>query len=97
HVGALASLLQGHGSGRRGVADWIQRQYAKSIRVELARAFGVRADLPPTELARLIAERRPVDERELAAGLAAVDGSSLGDRALLQRVRALESLRREIL
>lgn len=89
YVAAFAGLLQRQ-AGRRGAAAWAQREYAGQVRRRLARAYGVRADLPPTELARIVAERRAVDRAALAARLAALDGDQLGERALLARLRDLE-------
>jgi hypothetical protein len=74
--------------------DWVQQQYAGLLRRRLARLLGVRADLPGEDLARLLAERRPVDREELAGHLAALDGPPLGQRALLTHVRAVEQILR---
>jgi hypothetical protein len=94
YVTSFAGLLQ-----RRGGKDaigWAQRRYASQVRRRLARARGLRPDLPAADLARLVAERRPIDPAALAAHLIALDGPPLGERALLRRMRELETMMREL-
>jgi hypothetical protein len=43
-----------------------------------------------------VAERRPIDPAALAAHLIALDGPPLGERALLRRMRELETMMREL-
>ena len=88
YVSAFAGLLQ----RQRGAAVWAQEQLARLIRRRLSREHGVRADLPAGELARVVAERQPIDPVALAKGLSALDGPSLGERELLTRLRDLEQI-----
>jgi hypothetical protein len=87
YVVSFAGLLQ-----KARASSWVQQQYAGLVRRRLARMLGVRADLPSSDLARLLAERRPIDQAALAGHLAALDGAPLGQRALLGEVRATEQI-----
>lgn len=96
YVTAFAGLLQ-HGPGARGATiAWAQAQYARLVRRELARAHGVRADLPAGDLARLLADRRPIDPVELAAHLVALGGPPVGEGRLLAEMRGLEPILRTL-
>ncbi|HUX88112.1 MAG TPA: DUF4350 domain-containing protein [Chloroflexota bacterium] len=86
YVSAFAGLLQ----RQRGAATWAQEQLARLIRRRLAREHAVPADLPASELARVVAERQPIDAVALANALGALDGPSLGEPALLTCLRDLE-------
>jgi Domain of unknown function (DUF4350) len=97
YVGAVAGLLQRQPAGPTRAIDWAQKNYAGHVRRELARAYTVSADLPAPELARLLAERRPVDPDDLTATLAALDRPGLGERGLLLRMRTLEPMLRTLL
>jgi hypothetical protein len=92
YVTAFAGLLQRQAAAGSDARGWAQHRYARHVRQRLARAHGLRADLPPTDLARLLAERRPIDAGALARSLAALDGSNLTERALLARIRELEPI-----
>ena len=89
YVAAFAGLLQ-----KARAAGWVQQQYAGLARRRLARILGVRANLPVADLARLLAERRPIEQAALAEHLAALDGPPLGQRSLLGHVRAVEPILR---
>ncbi len=89
YISAFAGLLQ-----RRRATDWLQKRYAALVRRRVSARLGVRSDLPAAELARLLAERQPIDPAALARSLAALDGSSLGERALLELVRSTEEMLR---
>jgi hypothetical protein len=89
YISAFAGLLQ-----RRRATDWLQKRYAAVVRQRVASRLGVRSDLPAAELGRLLAERQPIDRAAFAAGLSALDGSSLGERALLELVRSIEAMLR---
>lgn len=94
YVASFAGLLQRQ-SGRSAIA-WAQRRYAARVRARLARAHGLRPDLPALDLARLLAERRPIDRAALAERLIALDGPPLGERALLRLIRELEPILRQL-
>jgi hypothetical protein len=87
YIVSFAGLLQ-----KARASSWVQQQYAGLVRRRLARMLGVRADLPSADLARLLAERRPIDPAALAGHLAALDGPPLSQGALLSEVRAIEQL-----
>jgi hypothetical protein len=96
YVTAFAGLLQ-RNPGKGGTTiTWAQGEYRRLVRRALARAHGVRADLPAGELARILAERRPIDAAELARGLGALDGPPLGERRLLAELRSLEAVLRKL-
>lgn len=86
YVAAFAGLLQ-----RARAAGWAQQQYARLVRRRLARALAVSPDLPAHDLARRLAELRPIDPADLADHLAALEGPPLGERSLLARMRAVET------
>jgi hypothetical protein len=85
YINAFAGLLQ-----RARATDWLQKRYAALVRRRIATRLGVRADLPVDELARLLAERQPIDRAALAADLGALEGGPLGERSLLSLVRSVE-------
>jgi hypothetical protein len=85
YITAFAGLLQ-----RARATDWLQKRYAALVRRRIAARLGVRADLPAEELARLQAERQPIDRAALAADLVALEGTPLGERSLLMLVRSVE-------
>jgi hypothetical protein len=85
YISAFAGLLQ-----RARATDWLQKRYAALVRRRIATRLGVRADLAAEELARLLAERHPIDRAALAADLALLDGAPLSERALLTLVRSIE-------
>jgi len=87
YIGALAGLLQ-----RARAIDWAQQQYAGLLRRRLTRALGVRADMPADELARVWAERQHSNGDQLSERLRAIEGRTMGDRALLLQARAIEQL-----
>ncbi len=87
YISAFAGLLQ-----RRRATDWLQKRYAALVRRRVAARLGVRSDLPAAELARLLAERQPIDPAAFAGSLSALDGSPLGERALLELVNSIEEM-----
>ncbi len=89
YISAFAGLLQ-----RRRATDWLQKRYAALVRRRIATRLGVRSDLQAAELARLLAERQPIDGATFAAGLRALDGNPLGERTLLELVRSIETMLR---
>ncbi len=92
YVSAFAGLLQ-RGPGKPGAAiAWSQTQYARLVRRSLSRAHGVRADLPAGDLARLLADRRPIDAAALARHLTAIDAPARGEGKLLAEMRELEPI-----
>lgn len=97
YVTAFAGLLQRHAGGRRQTIDWAQQQYTLHVRRQLAHTYGLRADLPAPELARLLAERRAIDPSELGAALDALDRPGLREHGLMAHMRALEPLLRRLL
>lgn len=91
YVTAFSGLLQ-----RARAANWAQAHYAQLIRRGLARSHGIRADLPATSLASLLAARRAFDSDALAEHLTVLDGRPVGERALLGRVRSVERILRTL-
>jgi hypothetical protein len=90
YISAFAGMLQ-----RARATDWLQKRYAALVRRRLAVTFGVRADLPARDLARVVADRRPVDAEALAVHLTELDGPPVGERRLLDLVRDLEVMLRQ--
>lgn len=95
YVSAFAGLLQ-RNVAKGSARAWSQGQYRRLVRRRLARTQGVRVDLPAADLAKILAERRPIDPAALAASLTALDGLSLSDRALLDTIRSLEPILRTV-
>lgn len=87
YVAAFGGLLQ----AARAI-QWTQTEYRRLVRRRLGRMLGVRSDLPSGDLARLVAERLPIDGDSLADDLASLDRSSLTERGLMARVRAIEEM-----
>jgi hypothetical protein len=96
YVTSFAGLLQRSPGSRGAAVAWAQAQYARLVRRELARAHGIRADLPAGDLARRLAERRPIDPIALAKHLTALDGPPLGQKQLLAELRQLEPILRTL-
>jgi Domain of unknown function (DUF4350) len=96
YVTSFAGLLQRSPGSRGAAVAWAQAQYARLVRRELARAHGIRADLPAGDLASRLAERRPIDPTALAEHLTALDGPPLGQRQLLAELRQLEPILRTL-
>jgi hypothetical protein len=93
YVTAFAGLLQ-RNVAKGGASAWAQAQYSRLIRRGLGRTQGVRSDLPAQDLARILAERRPIDRAALTEHLIALGGPPLSDRALLETVRSIEPILR---
>lgn len=90
YVTAFAGLLQRQAGA--SAIGWAQKRYDAHLRRRLARTYGLRADLPAADLARLVAERRRIDGTALARQLEALHGPPLGERALLKHLREIEEV-----
>jgi hypothetical protein len=95
YVTAFAGLLQ-RNVATGGASAWAQAQYSRLVRRGLARTQGIRSDLPAQDLARILAERRPIDAAALSEQLARLGGPPLTNRALLETVRSLEPILRTL-
>ncbi len=95
YVTAFAGLLQ-RNVAKGSASAWTQAQYSRLVRRELVRSQGVRSDLPAPDLARILAERHPIDPAALSEHLASLAGPPLSDRALLDTIRSLEPILRAL-
>ena len=87
YITAFAGLLQ-RNVAKGSAGAWAQAQYSRLVRRGLSRTQGIRADLPAQDLARLLAERRPIDPAALSEQLGKLGGPPLSSRGLLEVVRA---------
>ncbi|MFN0070797.1 MAG: DUF4350 domain-containing protein [Chloroflexota bacterium] len=85
YVSALAGLIQ-----RARSVSWAQREYTRLLRRELSRLLGVRTDASLADLARVIEGRPGGASLGLVHRLRELEGSTVSERALLDRVRDSE-------
>jgi hypothetical protein len=85
YVSALAGLIQ-----RARSVGWAQRELARLSRMEISRLLGVRADIPVRDLAGVLEGRRKDVSTDLAGRIGDLEGSTMSERALLDRARDIE-------
>ena len=84
-MSALAGLIQ-----RTRSVGWAQRELARLSRMEISRLLGVRADIPVKDLGGVLEGRRNDMSAELADRIGDLEGSTMSERALLDRAREIE-------